>query len=169
MDFSKRDFKEIEKIGQILNRVDKIDQKYVDWILGELSNYQPFLLSLILGYQPDLKQPEFEEIMKMYFIIWEFFKDKKNSKKIKLTQKQFENLEKKNLYFFKYLENSESTDKEFAITNDLENTQPKALLTGIFYRFNSQPVLLAMDEENKGLILLGIKSIIDCFEEIGKE
>ncbi|MBD3630815.1 hypothetical protein [Cyclobacterium sp.] len=91
MDFSKRDFKEIEKIGQTLNRVDKIDQKSVDWILGELSNYQPLLLSLILGYQPDLKQPEFEEIMKMYFIIWEYFKDKKNGKKIKLTQKQFEN------------------------------------------------------------------------------
>ena len=168
MDFSKRDFKEIGEISHFLNKVDNIDQRYIDLTTDGMYKYQPFLLSLILGYQHDLRLQEFEEVMKIYFIIWEYFKGKKNIKKKKLTEKQFEDSEKKNLYFFKYLEKSESKDKEFAITNDLENQQSKALLTAILYRFNTRPILLTMSGENRGIVIIGIKSIIDCFEEIGR-
>ncbi len=65
----------------------QIPKKYLDEIIDELYQYQPFILSLIMGYQPDLNQSEFEEVAQVYLIIWEFFKGKNNVKKEKVNNK----------------------------------------------------------------------------------
>jgi hypothetical protein len=36
----------------------------------------------------------------------------------------------------------------------------------LFERFISQPVLLDLENQKKGALLVGIKSTIDCFEEL---
>ena len=168
MNFSEKDYNETEKISHLLKKIDNIDKQYVDSVTDEMYQYQPFLLSLLLGYQYDLQPKEAEEILKIYLIIWEYFKDKKNIKTKKITEEQFEISEKKNLQFFNYLEKSEGKDKNYAISSDLENQKSKALLTAIFLRFKTRPVLLSMNEKNRGIITIGLKSIIDCLEGVGK-
>jgi hypothetical protein len=44
----------------------------------------------------------------------------------------------------------------------------KALLAGIFLRFNTQYALTRIKTETKGILLIGIKSLIESLEEIGK-
>lgn len=169
MNFSKKYFIETKEISHLLKKIDSIDKQYIDTITDEIYQSQPFLLSLLLGYQHDLELNVVDEIMKVYFIIWEYFKDKKNVRIKKITKEQFENSEKKNIDFFNYLEKSEGKDKDYAIASDLEHQQSKALLTAIFYRFNTRPVLVAMNDYHKGIIIIGVKSIMDCFEAIGKK
>jgi hypothetical protein len=53
--------------------------------------------------------------------------------------------------------------------SDLDHLKSKALLSGIFYRFDTQPILMKMDSGLEGTLLIGMKSIIECFEEIGNE
>lgn len=96
----------------------------------------------------------------------EYFKVRKNIKAKKITEEQFERFEKRNIHFFKYLEGSEAKDMDCAISSDLENQQSKALLTAIFLRFYTRPALLSMNEYERGIITIGLRSLFDCFEEI---
>jgi hypothetical protein len=168
MDFSSKDFTEIKDLRQILEKIDGNPKNHFSQIIDELYQFQPFLLSLIMGYQPDLNQNEFEEVTQVYSIIWEFFKEKKNIKKKKLTINRFEELEKNNIHFFRYLELSDRKDKDFAVTNDLQNQASKGLLTVILHRFISRPIFLGMNKDHKAIILVGLKSTIEGLEEITK-
>ena len=51
-------------------------------------------------------------------------------------------------------------------SDDLQNLKSKALLTAVLFRYKTRPVLLKMDKEKRGIIFVGIKSIIECFETI---
>jgi hypothetical protein len=128
------------------------------------------LLSLLLGYHHDLITRELDEIIKVYLIIWEYFKDKRNIKKRQLTEIQFEEAQKINIDFFKYLD-AEKSKEDFinTISLDLENIKSKALIAGILFRFNTTPILSNIKGDLKGILLVGIKSLIECFEEIVNE
>ena len=68
----------------------------------------------------------------------------------------------------KYLEGESDPVEMLNITSsDLDHVKSKALLTGIFYRFNTQSSLVKIDMATRGTILIGMKSVIECFEEIG--
>ncbi len=164
MNFSENDYSETKEMARLLKKIDTIDAKYVDATTDEMYQYQPFLLSILLGYQHDLKLTEVDEIMKIYFTIWEHFKARKNIQAKKITEEQFESFEKTHLHFFQYLEGSDARDKDFAITSDIENQPSKALLAAILLRFNTRPVLLSMDEYERGIIIIGLRSSVDCFE-----
>ncbi|MBI9036934.1 MAG: hypothetical protein JEY97_02265 [Bacteroidales bacterium] len=164
--FSKRDFEESEDIAIFIKKIDKIDKKYIDIESDELVRSQPFLLSILLGNSVDLEIPEAEEILKIYFLIWEFFKHKKNIIRIKLTEKQFEKKLSKNVQYFKYLEIESKEDIGIAYTSDLRNINSKALLSAILIKFNNQTALVKMKTKIKAVVFIGIKSIIECFEDI---
>lgn len=167
MKISKKDFQETAEIGRILKSIDATTEQDISSTSKELEQHQPFLLSMLLGYQFDLRIEELDEVIKIYLLIWEFFKDKKNIKEIELTELQFEKSQKRNIDFFQYLE-GETSEKDFINTTalDLGNLQSKALLTGVLLRFNTVPILLNMNFDMKGMVLIGIKSLIECFEEI---
>jgi hypothetical protein len=76
---SDRDFSEVTDIGRLLNKIDKIkiNEDYINTTSEEIYKYQPFLISILLGDYIDMEIHEVEETMKMYYILWEYFKDKK--------------------------------------------------------------------------------------------
>lgn len=169
MNITNNDKIEVNRISELIIKVDKIDAEYVNKISSEIYQYQPFLLSILIGYKDDLRLEELEEVMKIYFIIWEQFKEINIIKSKKLTEQQFDRLHERNIELLKYLDReTESKEQLDVILSDLNNLESKALLTGIHFRFDSQSTLVKMDKRKKGIILIGLKSIIDCFEEIIK-
>ena len=167
MRVSEKDMQEVAEIGKLLNRIDSIKPQYITSTSEQMEQYQPFMLSMLMGYQYDMRTEEVDEILKIYFLIWEYFKDKKNIKNRELTEFQFEKAQKRNVEFFKYLD-GETSEQDFNNTTsiDLGNLKSKALLTGVLLRFNTIPILLNMNYDMKGIVLIGIKSLIECFEEI---
>ena len=115
----------------------------------------------------DLTATAMDELMKVYFIIWEFFKDNKNVRLYQITENQFERIQLKNLHMLKYAEGESSVQERNSIyQQDLQNVRSKALLTSVLFRFNSRPALLSMEEKIKGIIYIGIRTFIECFETI---
>ena len=53
MNISEQDKIETIKISEIINKIDKIDNDYFNKITDEMNQYQPFLSSMLLGYQFD--------------------------------------------------------------------------------------------------------------------
>ena len=133
----------------------------------EIFKRQPFFLSVLLGYHLDLTAAAMDELMKVYFIIWEFFKDNKDVRLYQITENQFERIQLKNLHMLKYAEGESSVQERNSIyQQDLQNVRSKALLTSVLFLFNSRPALLSMDEKIKGIIYIGIRTFIKCFETI---
>ena len=65
-----------------------------------------------------------------------------------------------------YLEGeTDEKEKKDIYANDIQNMQSKALLTAVIVRFNMHPVMLNMSLRMRGIVFIGIKSCIECFEK----
>lgn len=167
MKFTEKDFTEAKQLAKVQIKIDKIDAKYVNEISDELLKKQPFFLAVLLSYRFDVTPLELEEIMKIYFLIWEYFRTNKKVQSEKVTQDRFEMIENKIISMLQYSEGeANENDKINIYAADWGNLKSKALFTAILFRYNQRPVLLKMEERQRGLILIGIKSFIQCFETI---
>ena len=75
MILSEEDKNESLRVGQLIKKFELIDEEYVNKESDLIFRKQPFLISLLLGYRLDLKELELEEIMRIIFLIWEYFKN----------------------------------------------------------------------------------------------
>ena len=167
MKITQNDFNETTELAGLLKRIDNIDAEYINKLSDEIFIRQPFFLTVLLGYRLDVSPEELEEIMKIYFLIWEYFKSNKNVQSKKVTETHFEKVQDRNIKLLKYTEGEpEQTDKLNVYSFDLAYLKSKSLLTAVLYRYNNRPVLVKMNQESKGIIFLGIKSFIECFETI---
>ena len=57
-------------------------------------------------------------------------------------------------------------DKIDIISLDLENLKSKALMAGLFLRFETIKALIKMKGVKKGIVMVGMKSLIECLEDI---
>jgi len=164
---SLEDIAESKVVVDIIIRVDAIDEFYVNTESEILSKKQPFLISLLLGYRFDLNEFELEEVMKIIFVIWEYFKKYDKVNKVKISKRVFEKKQKGNMQMLNSIEDNVDTNyKNDVITSDLNNLKSKALLVGVLSIFNHKKALIDLDEEKKDVIIIGMKSIIECFDDI---
>jgi hypothetical protein len=52
------------------------------------------------------------------------------------------------------------------VSSDFENLRAKSLLTGVLAQFDLKAAFLDMKGETRGTVIIGLKSLIECFEEI---
>lgn len=155
------------EIAKLLSLTDNIDEQYLHQATDEIYVYQPFLLSMFLGYKLDTTDAELDEILKIWLLIWEFFKEKRNIRTVKLTEQCFEQAQSKNVAFLKYLHEKGSDEvMEERVSNNLKELGSKSLFATILAKFHTKPALVRMDVEKKGIILLGIKSLVEALEGI---
>jgi len=167
MIISKEDRNESKKVRRIIQKVEKIDANYVSSESEIINQKQPFLISLLLGFRDDLKETELEEIMKIIFIIWEYFKSSDQINKTMISENLYSKILKRNINLLKYLEGEDNSSSISEITEiDLSNLRSKALFSGIIFQFKNKRPLIEMNNEIKGYVLIGMKSLIECFDEI---
>jgi hypothetical protein len=167
MEITRNDFRETEVVAEIINFVDSVDIPWFDRESDILNQKQPFFISLFLGYSFDLNKEELGEVIKVIFIIWKYFKDNEKVMTTKVTKEQYERITLRNAHMLKYME-GEPTEKEKSaiIDLDLGQMKSKALLTGIFFRFITNKTLAGIKNRKGGIILIGMKTLIECMEEI---
>ena len=167
MKITPNDLNETTEIAALIRKIDKMDAAYVNAVTDEIFIKQPFFLTILLGYRLDVSPIELEEIMKIYFLIWEYFKSHQNVQTRKVNQFYFEKVQTRNIQMLKYSEGEPSQhDKLSLFAHDLQNLTSKSLLAAVLFSFDNRQVLVKMDGENRGAVLIGIKSFIECFETI---
>jgi hypothetical protein len=170
MIISKEDRNESKKVRRIIQKVEKIDANYVSSESEIINQKQPFLISLLLGFRDDLKETELEEIMKIIFIIWEYFKSSDQINKTMISENLYSKILNRNINMLKYLEGEDNSSSISEITEiDLSNLRSKALFSGIIFQFKNKRPLIEMNNKIKGYVLIGMKSLIECFDEIIKK
>lgn len=167
MTLSEEDKNESLRVGQLIKKLELIDEGYVNTESDLIFKKQPFLISLLLGYSYDVKGHELDEIMRIIFLIWEFFKNQNQINITKISEAQFERIQQRNIYMLKYYEGEQGDkDKMEFVSADFKNLKSKSLFGGIVFHFFDKSPLLEMEKESRGIILVGLKSLIECFEEI---
>ncbi len=169
MQFTDTDFQQTEQVAQIVLFCDQADNQTLEQVADEIYCYQPFLISIFLGYKDDVDIFQHDELLRVLIIIWLFFKDRPNVKRIKITEKMFEATQRKNAQFLKYLEGEPNQKAKEQITDlNLGALKAKALFSVVFFKIKDGAALKKLDIESIGIILLGMKSLIECFEQISK-
>ena len=164
------DFPEINRVSEIVRFVENMDIHYADKESEVIYRKQPFILSLILGYGMDLNKEELGEVIKVLFIIWEYFKVNNRIGTVKVTEEQYERITAKNLHMLKYYEGEPGESEKLAVIEaDLFHLNSKTLFAAVIFRFKTNKTLLNLNEETRGIILVGMKTMIECLEEIVKK
>jgi|SRR6185437_4239751 len=167
--FSAKEIADTKRLAGIVTYVDKQqnDLAFANRVTDEIYLHQPFLLSTIKGYKMDLSPEPLDALVKLYLILWEYFKDEPNVRKVAITQQQYEKAEGLQIAMLQSLERLASEkQKEMAVTNNLNRIISKALIALMFAEFKERKALNALDPQTKGILLVGLKSFIQCFEDI---
>ncbi len=166
---TENDFREVEKVAEIIKEVEHSNIPELVNSFEEIESYQPFLISLLLGYKDQLDKIELDELANTLIIIWRFYQNYPKTMEVSITADLYQNFDEKNIRFLNYLTgepNEEAKLKTIAL--DLDSLKSKALLTGLFYRYNENKNLSSMEKGLKGEVLLGLKSLIQCFDSINQ-
>jgi len=170
MKITQNDINETIELSDLMVKIDRMDPEYVTMLSDEIFKQQPFFLTVLIGYRLDVKPAELEEIMKLYFLIWEYFRSNKNVQTKKITEADFEKVQDRNIEMLRHLQCEEyQSDKLNVFLNDLGNMKSKSLLASVHFRYKTIPTLMKMNEESKGIIFIGIKCFIECFETTCKK
>lgn len=156
----------IAEVERITSMIDHITPTYVDKISDKLYQYQPYLISLVLGDHMDLLPLEVEEMMKIYLMLWEYYQHKENIKKVPLSQSVFTQKQNKNIQYFNYLETQSQAGRKFATDLSMADVHSKYLLGAILKRFQTRPTLVNMGHQKKVAYLISCKSLVECFDDI---
>lgn len=162
--------KETLRVSQLLEKIESMDRVYLNKESDVIYQQQPFVISLLLGYRVDLKELELEEMTKVILLIWEFFKNEQRIKQIKISESQFERIQRRNIYMLKYFDGEIGEEAKMKlVSSDFENLRSKSLITGVFAQFDQKAAFLDMKEETRVIVIVGLKTLIECFEEIIKK
>ena len=167
MELSESDINEANKVADLMFKIDNWDVDYINSISNEILQYQPYFLSVLAGVRLEVTEEELEEFLKIYFLIWEFFRKDKNVLAKKVTEADFLKVHNKQIEMLRYME-GEPTKKEKGkvVSYDFQKIKSRSLLAAVLLRYSDRPVIAKMDEQMKGHIFIGIKSFIECFENV---
>lgn len=167
MEITQNDLKEAQELAKLQKKIDNIDAEYVDLISDEIFQRQPFYMTVLLGYRMDTTPEEMEEIMRIFFLVWEYFRHNKKVQVKKVTEANFEAIQRKHIEMLQSADREpRELEKRKIYSSSLEDLHSKAIFAAVLFRYNHKPVLLQMDDIRKGIILAGIISFIKCFETI---
>ena len=167
MELSESDINEANKVADLMFKIDNWDVDYINSISSEILQYQPYFLSVLAGVRLEVTEEELEEFLKIYFLIWEFFRKDKNVLAKKVTEADFLKVHNKQIDMLRYME-GEPTKKEKGkvVSYDFQKIKSRSLLAAVLLRYSDRPVIAKMDEQMKGHVFVLIKSFIECFENV---
>ena len=167
MELSKSEINEANEVADLMFKIDNWDAEYINSISSEILQYQPYFLSVLAGVRLEITEEELEEFTKIYFLIWEFFRKNENVLTKKVTEADFNKVLDKQVDMLRYME-GEPTQKEKGkvVSYDFEKIKSRSLLAAVLLRYSESPVIVKMDMQMKGHIFIGIKSFIECFDNL---
>lgn len=166
MEINRKDLDKAIVVKGLIHKMDIIEIDEVNAISERVVKNQPFIMSMLIGYKYDVKGAQLDDIMKMLFVIYLFFE--KYSKSINSRQIdsiQFESILTRNKHFLKYFSEEKTNQGQLELNKQyLSNLRAKSLFTGILVMSKTLVNFKQINADSKGIILIGMKTLIDCLE-----
>ena len=167
MELSQSEINEANEVADLMFKINNWDVDYINTLSSEILQHQPFFLSVLGGIRLEVTPEELEEVLKIYFLVWECFRNNENVKIQKVTEADFHKVHNRQVEMLRYMEGeSNQKEKGKVVSYDFEKIKSRSLIAAVLLRYDDRPVLAKMDEQMKGHIFIGIKSFIECFENV---
>jgi hypothetical protein len=158
---------DLTAIHHIASRIVNHDNDYISRLMEEFVIFQPILVSKIVNFSRDLSPEESEEVISLYLIMWGVFRQYPECRETTITQDHFESVRERNISMFKYLDKEDDA----GFFGEIVRTDLKKLNHGILMQYTggclqTWPVLCRMNINDYCALLIGVKSFIECMEEI---
>lgn len=169
LNITNADIAATKRIAEIIQYIknNENDFAFANNVTDELYRHQPFILSMLMGYKMDLTSEELAPLVELYVLIWEYYKDNLNIRSVPITQQHYERAEAGNTRVLKNYANIASRKGgQGFLKNDLNRAASKALISAVFMQFREKISLRNLNTQTKGMLLIGLKSVIQCFDEV---
>jgi len=164
---NKKDLKDTAKVASLIRMIELQDQVYFLKVLDEMHEFQPFLLSVLIGYQYDLTPLQHEKVIKIFALIWEYFGDHENLRKKQIRESDLKQIVAGSLHTLQSYDKETSTDgKNAAFNEDMARINATKLYLAIFYLINSDKEFDNMGVIERTYLAMGLKHIIECIEAL---
>ncbi len=163
---SPRDKADAEKIFRLKEKIRAGGIGYADAESNAIYACQPFLISLAMGIASEVKPPAGDEFIKMVFLIWEYFKEDAPIRRKMITPEQFECIRSRHIAMMLYAGKEKSRSRKDIYARDTGLVRSQALLSILFNEALDNRILAGMDQTDRSIIMMGMKCLVECFEEI---
>jgi hypothetical protein len=158
---------DIETIETSWNSMEDLDPDTIPALVHELGHKQPFLLTYLMATGHDiLSDQEREALLFMGVMIWQILNGIYSDIEV-ITGDNLESHEHKNIQMLEYL--AGESESEFLDTVEIimSKYQQPELLRFIISKLVQEPDRgIELSDDNMGMIVIYLKAIIDCFDEI---
>ena len=135
-------------------------------LINKFSKEQPFILTYLIAVDgQQFNEDERELLLYLGVVIW-MMMSRGNNPLPKVTEKIIDDAEEKNIKMLEYLEGETETD--FYETTDTilqDYNQPEVLRYVVEALMEDDDEDVDIQEENFGLMMIYLKTVIDCFDK----
>ena len=135
-------------------------------LINKFSKEQPFILTYLIAVDgQQFNEDERELLLYLGVVIW-MMMSRGNNPLPKVTEKIIDDAEEKNIKMLEYLEGETETD--FYETTDTilqDYNQPEVLRYVVEALMEDDDEDVDIQEENIGLMMIYLKTVIDCFDK----
>ena len=162
-----QDLNDPGKVASLIRMIDSQDPVYFIKVLDDMQLYQPFLLSVLLGYQTDLTPQQHMEVIKIFALIWEYFADHVNLRKKQVREADLEYIVACNIRMIKRFEKETSTKRKNAVLDEeLAHINAKGLYAAVIHTVNYGKAFKNIGTKDRAYLVMGLKNIIECIEAL---
>lgn len=158
---------DIETIEASWNSMEDLDTETIPSLVNELGYKQPFLLTYLMATGHDiLSLQEREALLFLGVMIWQIINEIYSDIQV-ISGDKLDSNEHKNIQMLEYL--AGESESEFLDTVEIimsKYHQP-ILLRFIITKLVQEPERgIELNDDNMGMIVIYLKTVIDCFDEI---
>lgn len=154
-----------EVVEKTWKRVAGTSLQEVPETIDRMTKEQPLILAYLLAVGHDIfNQDERELLFFLGMVIWQIM-SQGTTRLPKITEKTIDEVEESNLKMLEYLEGESETGFVESVEGMLENYNQREVLGYVMEALMEEPEEgCLIREENKGLMMIYLKTVLDCFD-----
>ncbi len=135
-------------------------------LINKMAKEQPVILAYLMAVGDELfNEVERELILYLGVVVWRIM-SRGNEPLPNVTEKILDEVEDKNIKMLEYLEGESETDFFATVATIIENyNQPEVLRYVVEALMEDNEEGVEIKEENIGMIMIYLKTVIDCFDK----
>lgn len=158
--------KEPEAVLRLKERIQRDEPAYIDDMMKEIRGNQPFLLSLCGGIIQDTTTAVANDMAQILLLVWGFFREYSAVWKAQITTRQYERIQNRSIAMLQYGQGEKSRPRAELYGQDIKKLRSTALFADIAMDVAGRKKLAVLGQADASTVCLGIKCLIECFEEI---
>lgn len=155
------------ELDVIARRVVTGDKEFISELMSETVRLQRYLVMVLMQLTENMESKAAEEVMSLYLVVWGTYRQVPACRGREITPSQFRRLQKHNISMLRYLDGEED-DEQFSdiVNHDRQGETGQCVMRYVAASMQEWPALAALDENAYGAVLIIIKTMVACFEEL---